>query len=595
MTSRDFAEIPAASKARNAARAAAGVLAALALATTSRTGATGLGASRVPMNGMWAGWKAPLAAAANNGAGYQRVPLVRDFTSRHVIFPEWVPASRVEAIRADPRAWQQYLRRHAHRYVPFDRDHIPDPHDTGSLTRDWSFSLNGGSGGTISTPAKYVFDVNSVPNCTTDFVVTGVNIAGSATQANIIGVNNLYNTPTGTGLCPGTAPLVMFAYTVGPGSVSSYVALSLDGTKFAFSENNGASSFFHVLKWATGAGNGTSASAAVTPGVGNAAVDTKISIAGGSSTAPFIDYANDVAYVTTSNNIVHKFTGVFLGTPKEVTAAGTGWPMTPGVTGLSTPVFDSVSRHIFFEDSSTGGINYVDDSVVPAVAVTNKFHFAPGITISAPVIVDSGNQRVYAFSSNQNGASAVVAQADINLSAASQVTVSVGAASANINPLTGDFNDEYYDGSSSTARLYVVGNDGTNNQVPALYAIGFNASFKMNAAVSNGPVNLARNVAGTGASPVTAFFNTTLGKQFLFVSVTNACTTSIAGGCIRSIDVTNNAFPTATTINNVVFAASGGTGGITVDNVSASPGASSVYYTTLTGRTLVKVTQALLQ
>jgi hypothetical protein len=94
---------------------------------------------------------------------------------------------------------------------------------------------------------------------------------------------------------------------------------------------------------------------------------------------------------------------------------------------------------------------------------------------------------------------------------------------------------------------------------------------------------------------VTAFFNTTLGKQFLFVSVTTACTTTIAGGCIRSIDVTNNAFPTTATNNNVVFAASGGTGGITADNVSGSAGASSVYYTTLSGRTLVKATQALLQ
>jgi hypothetical protein len=388
------------------------------------------------MSGIWT-VATPVAAASNNAPGSERVPLVRDFTSRHVIFPEWVPANRVEAIRADPRAWQQYLRRHAHRSVPFDRGRGPDPNDTGSITHDWSFSLNGGNGGTISMPAKYVFDVNLIPNCTTDLVVTGVNVAGWRRRRISSPSTTSINTPTGNGLCPGTAPLVMFAYNVGPGTISSYVALSLDGTKIAFSENNGASSFFHILKWATGAGNGTSASAAVSPGVGNAASDTKLSIAGGSSTAPVIDYTNDVAYVTTSNNVVHEFAGVFRGTPQEVSAAGTGWPVTPGVTGFWTPIFDSVSRHVFFEDSSSGGINYIDDSVVPAVAVTNKFHFAPGITISAPVVVDTGNQRVYAFSSNQNGASAVVAQADINLSAASQVTVSVGAASGNTNPLTG--------------------------------------------------------------------------------------------------------------------------------------------------------------
>jgi hypothetical protein len=595
MTLKDFSAIKTTPAKGKAWRVVTYSLLAAGLVVASQTtDATSLGGSRVRTTWDWAhGGDRPAAGA--NGAVQQRVPLVRDFSNRHVIFPESVPASRVNAIRADSRAWQQYLHRHAHRYVPFDRDHVEDPLATSAITRDWSFSLNNGSGGTISAPAKYVFDVNAPPSCTTDFVVTGVNIAGSATQANIVGLNSLYNTPTGTGLCPGTAPLVMFAYNVGPGSVSSYLALSLDGTKFAFSENNGASSYFHVLRWATGAGNGTSASAPATPGTGNAAVDTKLPIAGGSSTAPFVDYDNDVAYVTTSNNVVHKFTGVFRGTPQEVTAAGTGWPNTPGVTGLSTPVFDSVSRHVFFEDSSTGGINYVDDSVVPAVAVTNKFFFAPGLTLSAPVLVDSGNQKVYAFSANTNGSAAVVAQADTNLSAASQVTVSIGGATSNRNPLTGDFNEAYYDGATASARLYVVGNDSSPNRVPALFSIGFNAAYKLNPAVTNGPVALSTNTAGVSASPVTAFFNSTLGKQFVFVSVTNACSAAIPGGCIRSIDVTNNAFPTAGTINSVVFAAAGGTGGISIDNVSASAGASSVYYTTLTGRTIVKATQALLQ
>ena len=54
-------------------------------------------------------------------------------------------------------------------------------------------------------------------------------------------------------------------------------------------------------------------------------------------------------------------------------------------------------------------------------------------------------------------------------------------------------------------------------------------------------------------------------------------------------------FPTATSINDVVLAATGGTGGISIDNVSASPRASSVYYTTLTGKTVVKATQDGLQ
>jgi hypothetical protein len=230
--------------------------------------------------------------------------------------------------------------------------------------------------------------------------------------------------------------------------------------------------------------------------------------------------------------------------------------------------------------------------VVPAVVVTNKFLYAPGLAVAMPVIIDMTNQKVYAFSPNPGGTMAVVAQADTNLSVASQVTVNVGSASSN-NTFMGDFTDDYYNGVTASARLYVVGNS-TASLVPSLYAIGFNASYKMNATPSNGPLALSTTTTGNAASPVTAFFNSTLNKQFIFVSVTNHCTATITGGCIRSIDVTGG-FPTAGTINNVVLAAAGGTGGISIDNVSSAVGASSVYYTTLTGKTLVKATQAALQ
>jgi hypothetical protein len=561
-------------------------------------GATVSSTTRVRFRWDWA-IERPQAAAMNAvraGDSRQRVPLLHDFSHHHVIFPESVPAKVYEAVLKDPRFLQQYLRRHAHRHVPFDRDHTPDPLAAQNVGRDWSFSLNGGSGGTIGTPAKYVFDVNAPPSCASDYVVTGVNIAGSGTQANLIGLNSLYNTPTGTGLCAGTAPKVMFAYNIGPGKINSYIALSLDGTKVVFNENNGASSFFHVLTFASVAGNGTSASAAVKPGVGNTAVDVRIALTGGVSTAPFIDYTADVAYVTTSDSVVHKYKGVLLGTPTEVTAVGTGWPLTvTGGGGISTPVFDSVSRHVFFTNSGDGGIDYVDDSVVPAALHSGLVQFAPGLGTAAPVMVDSGNQLVYGFSSNAGGVGAIVGQADTSLSAASQVTVQVGGATGNLTPLMGDFNDDYYNGLIASARLYVVGNDNSANRVPALYALGFGASFKLKVTPINGPVLVASNVGGLNASPVTAFYNTSLNKQFIFFGVSNSCSAVVTGGCIRSVDVTGGAFPTAATVNTVIFAASGGTGGISIDNVSLSAGASSVYYTTLTGNTLVKATQLGLQ
>ncbi len=330
----------------------------LTLANAGRPTAQAPSPRRVRLQWDWTTESSPRA-----GGPKRRVPMIRDFSDRQVISPEVVPSELASKINGSTRFWQQYLRRHVRHLGPDAQGVLPNQTAELSAARDWSFSLSSGSGRMISQPATYVFDVNSPTSCTNDFIVTGVNVAGAAAQANLIGLNSLYNTPAGNGLCAGTAPKVLFAYNIGPGVINSYLALSLDGTKVAFNENNNASSFFDILKWASGAGNGTTAAAAVKPGTGNSAVDVKLALTGGTSTAPFIDYDADVAYVTTSDNVVHKFTGVFLGTPKEVTTAGSGWPVSSGLGGgISTPVFDGISRHVFFTDSANGGIDYVDDS-----------------------------------------------------------------------------------------------------------------------------------------------------------------------------------------------------------------------------------------
>ena len=71
---------------------------------------------------------------------------------------------------------------------------------------DWSVNL-GGAASTIAPgmyPAKYGFRVDAPPDCTNDFVVFALNVAGSSSQATIVGYNNLYTEPGGTGFCPGT-------------------------------------------------------------------------------------------------------------------------------------------------------------------------------------------------------------------------------------------------------------------------------------------------------------------------------------------------------------------------------------------------------
>jgi hypothetical protein len=174
---------------------------------------------------VWSG----LALAAAQENGHIPVSMVEDWSSRHMIFSEDVARENRGAVLAEPRFWQQYLRRHATRPLPvFDEERTnaslswtgvsaitpgSSPPKPRTLShRDWSFPLGGGSGGRISGPAKFVFDVTAAPSCTTDFVVTGISANGSGTQANIIGLNRLYTNPGGTGFCAGTGPLVMFAY-----------------------------------------------------------------------------------------------------------------------------------------------------------------------------------------------------------------------------------------------------------------------------------------------------------------------------------------------------------------------------------------------
>ena len=175
-----------------------------------------------------------------------------------------------------------------------------------SFALDMNASPNPGGGQTF--PAKFVFNVATVPSCTSDFVVIGVPAIPTPNgQANIVGYNNLYTESGGGGYCGGTGPLVMFAYASGSGQVPAAVTLSTTGQQIAYIENLAGSSYLHVLTIGTTGFNGVSATQSVVPGgYGNNAIDQKVLLSpdGGtttqsSTTAAFVDYGNNVAYATT--------------------------------------------------------------------------------------------------------------------------------------------------------------------------------------------------------------------------------------------------------------------------------------------------------
>src|SRR5690348_16843812 len=213
------------------------------------------------------------ALSAQVSDPHARIGLPQDWTHHHVVFNRQLLSQHPELAAAEPRVLHQFVRRMP--YLPV----VPMVSDEGAtavLQRDWNVNLGPGKVAFGMSPIKYGFDVNAPPSCANDFAAFGLDVPGvTGGQANIVAFNNLYRGPGG--LCGTGAPSIFFSYnttTVAGGSVDTSPVLSLDGTKIAFVESAGTSSIFHVLKWATGPGNGTSPSNSAAPGVGNTATMT---------------------------------------------------------------------------------------------------------------------------------------------------------------------------------------------------------------------------------------------------------------------------------------------------------------------------------
>jgi len=462
--------------------------------------------------------------------------------------------------------------------------------DTGTpFTLNMSTAPDPGGGQTF--PAKFVFDVTAAPNCTNDYVAMGLPASGAAGgQANIVGLRNLYTDSAGTGYCTGAGPAVMFAYASGSGQVPAAVSISTDGTQLAYVENLPPTAYFHVLTLGTTGTNGASPTAAVAPGSagGNNAVDTRVLLSpnGGTTTqsstsSAFVDCYHNAAYVTTystaasGSGYLYKIGNVFNGGSPAIV-----WSVAIDAVP-SSPLYDSVSSKVFFTDSM-GRIDYVIDTASPTVVYGTVL--AAGATSVNPVTIDSTNQMVYA-TFNTNGTNALVVQ--VPTSMASSVSVPVGTGTATYTgPYGMDFNNAFYTG-SGTPLMFVAGT-GSTGTLPTLYGVGFTGDALNPAKVSS--TALATGTADS--SPVTEFYNASFNKDYLFVGVTNNCLATAGGsaGCVFGLDITNG-FPSVNS-SSTALAAPGGTTGIVVDNDSPLNQASSVYYATKSGATLVKATQS---
>lgn len=519
----------------------------------------------------------------------------QDWSTHHMIFTNGGSPEFVAAAARDPRAWINWVR---HSAVYFPRNWRPEPviGPRKRVTVDWAMPLGTGGGLAVGeSPAKYSFSAGQNYSCSGDFAVYTMGATPSSTQANIIAFNNLY-TGTASSSCPNgpqtppttdyTQPTVMWSYAVGTSASYLSPTLSLDGTKVAFVEN-GSPALFDVIT--PTAGQGTSATAPYvlkTAGTSLVRLSYTTATATGcdssatnSNGSPYIDYTNDVAYVGADNGILYRITGVFKGTPTVDYCV-----TVKSKAKLTSPVYDSVSNQVFVSDgysvySYTPGASSFTENASIAVASTSG---TDPIVLSP--IVDSTNGFVYVFSgADSTNKYAIVSQITLNLS--SQVVAEVGPTTGSNFMLDGDFDNAYFASGPKTGAgtLYVCGTQtgtASPNTKPSLYALSFsspNGTMNSTPAMSNNTaINGSSNPVGVCA-PLLDFYDGTTDR--LFVGAGDYENTSGANLVTEwhvNTRLTSSSTPNASAVNEW-----GGTSGFSIDNVSTTPQAASIYFGTL--------------
>ncbi len=571
-----------------------------------------------------------------------RVPLVQDWTHRSLIYSAPRSIFQNLQLQEQPRYVQQYLRRNVFFHGPF-KPPVFDPisilrRGTSEMQRDWGITV--GSGFTVGQgnfPAKYTFNNAAQLNaasCVNDYVVFTTN---QGAGLNIYAANNLYVNSTGTGLCAGTAPKVMWAYHVqsNAGTSNTSPVLSLDGTQIAWVEGTaagGGRAALHILKPYTGGTDGTIAApntpTATTAALFRACTPTAPTGGGGTSHAcllnlafantdddsgnalnispssPFYDYGSDDIFVGDDGGNLHEFTGVFYGTPAEVTTGG--WPVATmsgdAAPQLGSPTYDETSENAFVGNAS-GRILYVRTAAgsagtclaashggVPPCVGSTTFVDPDGagatVKISAAPIVDSTTQQVFVFfSPNGGGSGPFVGQDDTKLTVASQVTVHVGTGTSwRLNQ--GTLDNDYYTTDTAlntgTGFLYACGNNGGTDQ-----------ALLQRIAVTNGKLGALdattwlASSATSRCSPLTEYYNTPNGSStgavdYLFFAVEASGSPVACGGdgCVFALTITGGTLTTPPAAGTGAANAPG-TSGIVVDNDNTSTGASSLYFSWL--------------
>lgn len=304
-------------------------------------------------------------------------------------------------------------------------------------------------------------------------------------------------------------------------------------------------------------GQGTSATSPVSPGTtsttGSAYVICKggagsclLSLAFGNgandtNSSPFYVYGGtnaDTIFVGDNTGFVHKFTGVFNGTPGEITSGG--FPARTAVVKVSSPIYNDPSKTAFVVSSFDGNtpgnggrIHEFSASTGVTAGAGNSNILGPWtsgeggcnspgtsgtgtpLTTDDPIVDPAAgtNGKVYVFIGNNGAGNAAVYQFTPGYgetTCGSMVTVGTGSTTG--MPLySGSFDNIYYasaNPASPSGNLYVCGNTGGN---ATLYRVPIASD-----AFSSPIVGLTTTLstATTTCSPVTEFLNGSTDQAF---------------------------------------------------------------------------------
>jgi hypothetical protein len=579
--------------------------------------------------------------------------IVQDWSHRHVVYPRVGEIHALIAVQNEPRAllsWQAAARAGWRRGRGFPPTRGPES----DMHQDWSISLGGGTTAPAMYPAKYTFDINATPTCVAgtgvpipDYIVYPVNVAGSATQPNIVAFNNLYSgtTPT-TGICnrtpvggvdDGVSATTLWSYNIqaAGGLVATSPALSLDGTKIAFVETAAGTAHFHVLAWKSGDGVAANLQSVISPKTINSGFATLAPVAGSGTvtdltlgsasdtlSSPFVDYADDVAYIGDDTGTLFRVVNVFC-TKASCTSGGTPVPSLDGTWGsggglatactgkLTGPVVDGRTGNIFVgcSDGKLYGFTSTGAPISGSPLIVGTGSGTGGIV--DPPMIDAVNGFAYVVSGNSAGGSSVLVQASTtSFSSPTPVTATLGPGGL-FNIHAPSFNEAYFasgfasvanvqgttssntsPGTISNWQILEWADSGVAGSPVTLYGVGFNSSHAMTLGAAGNFLQISGSTA-VEFSPVTEFMNGSTDQ--LYVSgLFNAPPNFIE----YNLTDFANLFPNVLMpINNssAVGASTGegsGTTGMVVDNVSSSAQASSIYFGVLGSNTAVKLTQS---